>query len=376
MEEAIAPSVQLSDVHKSYGSVEAVRGVSFSCHKGEFLTLLGPSGSGKTSILRMIAGFEHPTRAELLAIGGRSVLGIPAFRRDVTTVFQYYALFPHMTVGQNVEYGLKVRGVSAEERRRKAQEALDMARLGHTYGRKVNQLSGGEQQRVALARALVTRPSVLLLDEPLGALDEKLRRDMQVELKMLQRQVGTSFIYVTHDQQEALSMSDRIVVMSGGLIEQIGSPEEVYEFPATRFVAEFLGTSNLLPGTVAGVESKHVVVNTEVGVLRAALPSAGTCRQGEQVWLSVRSERLTLRAWSGGEGTDQGLPGPNGLHAVNCLRGVLRHVVYKGGASDVAVALKDGSQLRAVIPVGTDSIHGDGEVMVSWSVAATRILAR
>jgi putative spermidine/putrescine transport system ATP-binding protein len=237
--------VRLVGVSKRYGDVAAVHDLDLEVKRGEFFTLLGPSGSGKTTTLRMIAGFEAPDTGRV-ELGGKDVTALPPYDRSVNTVFQDYALFPHMTVGDNVAYGLRVKGVDKEERRKRASEALATVRLGGYEARKPNQLSGGQQQRVALARAIVNEPRVLLLDEPLGALDLKLREQMQVELKAIQGQVGITFIYVTHDQDEALTMSDRIAVFNEGGIEQIGAPTEIYERPHNEFVAGFVGVSNLL----------------------------------------------------------------------------------------------------------------------------------
>lgn len=240
-------AIALRDVRKTFGSVVAVDAVNLDVFDGEFLTLLGPSGSGKTTVLRMIAGFEPLTSGSIM-LNGKDVTGVPAFERDVNTVFQDYALFPHMTVLENVEYGLKVKGVARPERRNRATEILEVVQLVGFADRKPSQLSGGQRQRVALARALVNQPKVLLLDEPLGALDLKLREEMQVELKSIQRKVGITFVYVTHDQGEALSMSDRVVVFDAGKIEQVGTPREIYEHPATSFVAGFVGITNLFSG--------------------------------------------------------------------------------------------------------------------------------
>jgi putative spermidine/putrescine transport system ATP-binding protein len=237
--------VRLTGVSKHYGEVVAVESLDLEVRRGEFFTMLGPSGSGKTTTLRMIAGFEEPDTGRV-ELAGTDVTGLPPYDRSVNTVFQDYALFPHMTVGENVQYGLRVKGVSKEERRRRASEALATVRLAGYETRKPNQLSGGQQQRVALARAIVNEPRVLLLDEPLGALDLKLREQMQVELKSIKGEVGITFIYVTHDQEEALTMSDRIAVFNNGRVEQIGTPEEVYERPDNPFVAGFVGVSNLL----------------------------------------------------------------------------------------------------------------------------------
>ena len=248
------PQIELIGVRKEFGDsrhkVVAVEGADLAVGDGELFAILGPSGSGKTTVLRMVAGFEQPT-AGVIRLGGVDVTALPARRRDVNTVFQEYALFPHMTVAQNVEYGLKVRGVPRDERRTRTSDALDMVRLSGEASRKPAQLSGGQRQRVALARALVGRPRVLLLDEPLGALDLKLREQMQIELKEIQREVGITFIIVTHDQDEALTLCDRLAVFNEGRIEQVGKARDVYESPANRFVADFVGTSNVLDGSAA-----------------------------------------------------------------------------------------------------------------------------
>ena len=238
-------ALRVEGVRKSYGQVVAVDGIDLIVEKGEFFTLLGPSGSGKTTLLRLIAGFERPD-AGRIELGGHDVTHLPPYARQTNTVFQDYALFPHMSVGQNIEYGLRIKHVPEPDRRRRLDRALRMVRLTGLQNRRPNQLSGGQRQRVALARAVINQPEVLLLDEPLGALDLKLRQEMQIELKQIQKEVGITFVYVTHDQEEALTMSDRIAVMANGQIEQIGSPVEVYESPATEFVAGFIGISNVL----------------------------------------------------------------------------------------------------------------------------------
>ncbi|HEV8683035.1 MAG TPA: ABC transporter ATP-binding protein [Actinomycetota bacterium] len=247
---AVTAAVEFRGVTKRFADVVAVDGIDLSIRRSEFFSMLGPSGSGKTTCLRMIAGFESPTEGRVF-LAGSDVTPLPPYDRDVNTVFQDYALFPHMTVGQNVSYGLMVKGVPREERRARVLEALQLVRLAGFEDRKPAQLSGGQRQRVALARALVNQPSVLLLDEPLGALDLKLRQQMQVELKAIQQRVGLTFVYVTHDQEEALTMSDRLAVLNAGRIEQVGSPAEVYERPATEFVAGFVGVSNVLSGEAA-----------------------------------------------------------------------------------------------------------------------------
>jgi putative spermidine/putrescine transport system ATP-binding protein len=240
-----APDIRIRGLAKRFGDVTAVDAVDLDIERGEFFTMLGPSGSGKTTTLRMIAGFEIPDEGTI-ELGGEDVSRLPPYDRDVNTVFQDYALFPHMSVSQNVEYGLRVRKVDKGERRRRVVEALEMVRLPELGGRKPAQLSGGQRQRVALARAIVNRPRVLLLDEPLGALDLKLRQEMQIELKRIQQDVGITFVYVTHDQEEALTMSDRVAVFNRGRIEQLGPPAEVYEHPASEFIAGFVGVSNVI----------------------------------------------------------------------------------------------------------------------------------
>jgi putative spermidine/putrescine transport system ATP-binding protein len=268
-------AIRFTGVSRHFGEIRAVDDVTFDIADGEFFAMLGPSGSGKTTCLRLIAGFEQPTKGEIL-LHGKSMAGVPPYERDVNTVFQDYALFPHMTVGENVAYGPMIRGLPRAERTRQADEMLEMVALSGLAGRKPGQLSGGQRQRVALARALINQPSVLLLDEPLGALDLKLREQMQVELKAIQRRVGITFIYVTHDQGEALGMSDRIAVFNKGRIEQIGTPAAVYENPATAFVAGFVGVSNMLTGAAAasitGVAETFAIRPEKI---RLAAPGAG-----------------------------------------------------------------------------------------------------
>jgi putative spermidine/putrescine transport system ATP-binding protein len=271
------PDIRLRGLVRRYGETVAVGGIDLDVRRGEFFTLLGPSGSGKTTTLRLIAGFERPD-AGSVELRGADVSALPPFERDVNTVFQDYALFPHMTVAENVEYGLRIRKVSREERRTRVAAALTMVRLPDLGGRRPAQLSGGQRQRVALARAIVCRPQVLLLDEPLGALDLKLRQEMQVELKRIQLEVGITFLYVTHDQEEALTMSDRLAVFNRGSIEQVGAPAEVYERPANAFIAGFVGVSNLLerdgrrftvrPEKVRIVDGDEAGLRTEEGVVR------------------------------------------------------------------------------------------------------------
>jgi ABC-type Fe3+/spermidine/putrescine transport system ATPase subunit len=242
--------LEIVDVTHRYGEVVALEGVTVVARQGEFLTILGESGSGKTTLLRIISGLERPTVASAVRIGGLDVSELGASDRDCTTVFQHYALFPHMSVRENVEYGLKVRGVAPDERRQRAIEALELLRLAHTAERRIHQLSGGERQRVALARAFVTRPAILLLDEPLGALDEKLRLDMQEELIAIQRNLGITFVYITHSQEEALTMSDRVLLMRSGKVAQEGPPTELFDRPNSAFVGRFMGVENIFEGSI------------------------------------------------------------------------------------------------------------------------------
>ena len=300
---ASSADVDLINVTKRFGAVTAVDDVSLAIARGAFYSLLGPSGCGKTTTLRMIAGFEQPTEGEIL-IAGVPVAGVPAYRRNVNTVFQHYALFPHMDVARNVGYGLRQVGVTQDEERRRVAEALELVRLSGYDRRRTWELSGGQQQRVALARALVNRPTVLLLDEPLGALDLKLRKEMQLELKSLQQEVGITFVYVTHDQEEAMTMSDVIVVMRDGRIQQQGSPEELYERPRNRFVAGFIGQSNSIPGRIAAIDmdSGTAKVETDAGLVlhgRLTDPEARPA-VGDSVVVAVRPERLDLGGSAGG----------------------------------------------------------------------------
>ena len=260
-------AVELQGVAKSFGDVVALRPTDLTIAEGEFFSVLGPSGSGKTTVLRLIAGFETPDQGTV-RLGGVDVTTAAPFERDVNTVFQDYALFPHMSVRENIEYGPKVKGVARDARAARAEEMLDVVRLAGLGDRRPGQLSGGQRQRVALARALINEPKVLLLDEPLGALDLKLREEMQVELKTIQRRVGITFVYVTHDQGEALSMSDRVAVFSAGRLEQIGSPEDVYERPASEFVAGFVGTNNVLPSSRATALFPGLAVSGAMTALR------------------------------------------------------------------------------------------------------------
>jgi spermidine/putrescine transport system ATP-binding protein len=288
--------LEIRSVHKRFGEVEAVAGVTAAFERGEYVCIIGPSGCGKTTLLRMIAGFEEPDAGDLL-LDGRSVAGVPPERRDVNVVFQSYALFPHMTVRENVAFGPRMKRLTEGEIRSRVDEALALARLDDLAARLPTQLSGGQQQRVALARALANRPRLLLLDEPLSALDRSLRLQMQEELRRLQRETGLTFLHVTHDQGEGLSLSDRLVVMRGGRFEQVGSPRELYARPGSRFVAEFLGSSNLLEGIVESSGARDLRVETAIGLVVASTePSLGTTRhaRGSRILVSIRPEALVV----------------------------------------------------------------------------------
>lgn len=328
--------VLLSSVTKTFGAMTAVRDLDLSVRGGEFLSMLGPSGSGKTTVLRMIAGFEDAT-AGSIRIGGEDVTRTPPHLRQVNTVFQDYALFPHLTIAENVAYGLKVRGGSRAERTQAVDEALGRVRLGHLAGRLPHQLSGGQRQRIALARALILRPRVLLLDEPLGALDKQLREEMQIELKRIQREVGITFIFVTHDQEEALTLSDRVAVFNDGRIEQIGSAREVYEYPQTEFVARFLGLSNIIP---------------------AALTERLT---GQSRIISVRPERVRLLR------DDDVSPAGDIV-----LGGTVAEIVYTGPTTRVLVDAEDGLRLIAETqnthhPAADVRVERGDRVRVAWT---------
>jgi spermidine/putrescine transport system ATP-binding protein len=328
MKQGIA--VDLRDVVKRFADVCAVDHVSMQIRDGEFFSMLGPSGCGKTTTLRMIAGFEFPTSGDIL-LHGRSVGTTPPFRRNVNTVFQSYALFPHMTVAENVAFGLRMKKVPQAEIARRVTEALDMVRLGDFAARRPRQLSGGQQQRVALARALVNHPEVLLLDEPLGALDLKLRKEMQLELKSLQERVGITFIYVTHDQEEALTMSDRIAVMSAGKVLQIGTPTEIYERPVCRFVADFIGETNFIEGKVEAVERDGIASILSDDGLTLRGQTIRPVASGAHVTLSIRPEKAFLSVQAPPPGTP------------NCYQVQVERVAYIG--SDTRIDVRLGSRL-------------------------------
>jgi spermidine/putrescine transport system ATP-binding protein len=322
-----ASGVTLEGLTKRFAEVEAVKQLSLEIQPGEFFSMLGPSGCGKTTTLRMIAGFERPDEGRIL-LGGEDVTETPPHKRPVNTVFQSYALFPHLNVGDNVGFGLRFSKLGKDEKRRKTGEALELVQLAGYEKRKPHQLSGGQQQRVALARALVLNPSVLLLDEPLGALDAKLRRQLQVELKALQQEVGITFVYVTHDQEEALTMSDRMAVMCDGLVEQLGTPRAVYEEPASVFVAEFLGVSNLMGGQADGAGTVRVA-GGDLAVGQGAVDVAGEVR------VTIRPERVEVEPANS--------PGPNRLNAL------VERLVYLGSTTQVILRLPGGATIQALV---------------------------
>jgi spermidine/putrescine transport system ATP-binding protein len=353
-----APSVRLEGVTKRFGDLVAVRDLALDIERGEFFTLLGPSGCGKTTTLRMIAGFEEPSEGRVL-LDGEDVTELPAFKRPTNTVFQSYALFPHLSVERNVAFGLERKKVDREEVRRRVAEELERVGLAREAKRRPRQLSGGQQQRVALARALVNRPAVLLLDEPLGALDLKLRKQLQVELKGIQRDVGITFVYVTHDQEEALTMSDRIAVMNRGLIEQVGGPETIYERPQTTFVAGFIGVSNLMPGEVVSANGRSAELRLDAGVTVPAEPRGAGA--GERVHAVVRPEKLELHLLES--------PVPEGRASVE---GTIESSLYLGTATQVVVQLADGTAMTVLVP-NTDEAErqrmpGAGaQVRLAWA---------
>ncbi len=328
-------AIELIGVAKVFSSkaetFQAVEQVDLRIEEGEFFSLLGPSGCGKTTTLRMIAGFEEPTRGEIL-LHGKNMVGVPPYRRDVNMVFQSYALFPHMTVADNVAFGLHRKGVAKAEITRRVDEMLEIVGLGERGKRRPSDLSGGQQQRVALARALVNQPRALLLDEPLAALDLKLRQSMQIELKRIQREVGITFVFVTHDQGEALTLSDRLVVMNNGLIEQAGTPRELYERPATRFVAGFIGTSNIIEGTVDRVDGTRAVLDYGAHG-RVLLPADGVAA-GNRVAVAVRPEKVEILE-----------PGAVPSAGRCAVQGTVGEVIYLGTSTNYTVRTSAGDEV-------------------------------
>jgi spermidine/putrescine transport system ATP-binding protein len=352
-------AISIRNIRKSFGDVHAVAGISLDIAEGEFITLLGPSGCGKTTTMRMIAGFEEPDTGSI-QLRGTDVVGVPPNKREVNMCFQHYALFPHMTVEKNIEYGLKLKKVDKADRQRAVKEMLALVRLEGYEQRKPAQLSGGQQQRIALARALVNQPAALLLDEPLGALDVKLRKQMQLELKRIQAELRTTFVYVTHDQDEALSMSDRIAVMNQGVIEQLGGPREVYEQPATPFVADFVGVLNAMDVRVDEVAGEDLIMKVNerdriVVPIGATGTSAGL---GSTLLVAVRPERVDLHT---GEA-----PGTSGGSR---LSGTVRQVVYLGTLTQFHIDCEIGKRLivHHLSDEGSSSVREGDAVVLTWA---------
>ena len=352
--------------------MRAVDDVSLQIDEGEFFALLGPSGCGKTTTLRMVAGFEQPTSGEVL-IRGAAVQGRPPFHRPVNTVFQDYALFPHMSILQNVLFGLKMAGVPRAEARTRALEALELVQLAHTAERKPHQVSGGQRQRVALARAIVNRPAVLLLDEPLGALDLKLRKAMQLELKTVQREVGITFIFVTHDQEEAMTMADRIAVMNEGRVLQVGRADTIYEAPADRFVADFIGETNFIGGTLVEIDGDTGRLRLADGRVLSAALRGRTLRVGDKASVAVRPEKIALRS----VGSDAASPG-DAVPGDTVLEGRVAETYYIG--TDTRYRVTSGAEVNLVVRVqnlsGYDAILAPGtEVQLAWRASGATLLS-
>lgn len=347
--------VELHNVFKVYNGETAVRGIDLSIRQGEFFSILGPSGCGKTTTLRLIAGFEEPSAGEVL-VRGKSMVGVPPYRRPVNTVFQSYALFGHLTVWDNVAFGLRIKQKRKAEIQQMVGEALHLVKMDSFARRYPAQLSGGQQQRIALARALVNQPTVVLLDEPLGALDLKLRKEMQVELSNLHKELGVTFVMVTHDQEEALSLSDRIAVMNEGRVEQIGTPSEIYDFPRTPFVADFIGETNLFEGYVEAVDASLLKVTTKQGLSILVKPTE-TCHgsTSEPVVVSVRPEKIQVS-----------LDAPGGR--VNCFEGRLIHTMFLGTHVHYVVQLLSGDRVTVMQPSHVNgSIDSDVPLYIYWA---------
>ncbi len=358
--------VKISGLTREFGDVTAVNDIDLEIHRGELFSILGGSGSGKTTLLRMLAGFETPTRGSIF-IDGVDMTSVPPYERPVNRMFQSSALFPHMTVEQNVGYGLKKEGVKKAEVRDRVAVILDKVRMGALARRKPAALSGGERQRVALARALVKKPKLLLLDEPLAALDKKLREHTQFELMNLQDELGVTFVVVTHDQEEAMTLSSRIAVMNNGRLEQVGTPGEVYEFPANRFVADFVGNVNLIEAKVVLVDEDRVVLEIEGagGRIAAAVPAFAPA-VGDRLWAAVRPEKITISKEE-----------PAGAH-MNVFRGVVHDLGYFGNLSVYRVEMSSGRILQVSgqnrVRTARKTVEWDDEVFISWDIASTILL--
>lgn len=349
--------IEIDDVRKEYPGVVANDDVNLEIKEGEFFTILGPSGSGKSTLLQMITGIETPTSGDIF-ISGQRVNDIKPYNRSTSLVFQEYALFPHMTARENVEYGLKLRGVDEAERRRRARQMFELMELGDKEDRKITDLSGGERQRVATARSLVIEPDVLLLDEVLGSLDEKLAKEMQVELKRLQEEIGKTFVFVTHSQEEAFSMSDRIAIMNQGDVAQVGRPLEVYQNPETEFVADFLGVSNIFEGSVERVDDDTLIVESEGVNFEIARDDQQALSAGDSTGFFVANERMTI----GGESPNQ-------------LTGTVRDTIFKGPYAEYAITLAELDEEIRVHESTGRRLHEEGtEVTVGFEPPAAKIL--
>ncbi len=368
------PIIRFQNITKRYGSVTAVDNVTLDIRKGEFFALLGPSGCGKTTLLRMLSGFEIPTEGRVF-IDGVDMAGIEPNKRPINMVFQSYAVFPHMSVADNVAYGLKMDGVAKAERHLRVQEALDLVQLGQYGDRKPDQLSGGQRQRVALARALVKKPKVLLLDEPLSALDAKLREAMRSELTLLQEKVGITFIMVTHDQDEALAMAGRCAVMNRGLLAQLGTPSDLYEFPANKFVADFIGSVNMMDAVLSVDAPDHAIVTTKDFATPIYLDHGVTGASGAHITLAIRPEKIELAK------RDDAHPKPKMEDAPtdhNVEPGIIRHISYLGSESVFDIELANGKKLRATRPNLTrydqEDFDWDEPVWLSWHACSPVVL--
>ena len=365
LDPAAQPQIRIDGISKTYGASTAVDDVTLSIYKGEIFALVGSSGCGKTTLLRMLAGFAQPTHGRI-SIDGADMGTIPPHERPVNMMFQSYALFPHMTVGRNVGYGLRRLPLDEATRQRRVTEALEMVQLGHLAERKPHQLSGGQRQRVALARALIRRPKVLLLDEPLSALDKKLREQTQFELMDLQQKVGITFIVVTHDQDEAMALATRIAVMDRGQVAQVGTPAEIYEFPRTRFVADFVGTTNLFEGTVSACEPGLITVHCAETGCELLVDDEGRFNVGQRVWVALRPEKVRL----GKE--------PTSATRTNQLRGTVWELGYLGNRSTYRIRTSSGKLVTVFAQnerrTSQAAIDWSDEVFVSWSADAAVLL--